>query len=45
MARVVLGVGTLFCLGRCPQFRAVLVEGFHSIRVQATPVWKAGFLC
>ena len=29
-ARVVLGVGKS-CLERCPQFRSVLIEGFHSI--------------
>ena len=30
-ARVVLGVGRVSFLERCPQFRGVLTEGFHGI--------------
>ena len=29
-ARVVLGVGKVSCVQRCPQFRSVLVERFPS---------------
>ena len=30
-ARVVLGVGKVSCLERCPQLRSVLIEEFHCI--------------
>ena len=31
-AGAVLGAGNVSCLERCPQFRGVLIEGFHCIQ-------------
>ena len=32
-ACAVLGAGKVSCLERCPQFRGVLIEGFHCIQI------------
>ena len=40
-ARVVLGATKVSLLERCPQFRGVLIEGFHCIHIIISQVRKS----
>ena len=41
----ILGAGKVSCLERCPQFRSVLIEGFHCTCVVCMYIYYVCIVC